>query len=57
MSEWVGHAPVARFRRECLPISKTQPAFEPWHGCHKSGNDQGKKFFKVREFYFKSGEN
>ena len=20
-----------------------------YHGCHRSGNDQGKKFFKVRE--------
>ena len=21
----------------------------PWQGCHRSGNGQGKKFFKVRE--------
>ena len=30
------------------------------HGCHRSGNSQGKKFFKVREmsgnYYFVSGK-
>ena len=38
-------------------IEETWNKTDPWHGCQRLGNGQRKKFFKVREFHFKSGKS
>ena len=43
----------SRFPSRCLCLFSQTTHFQ---SCHRSGNDQGEKFFKVRKFYFESGE-
>ena len=43
----------SRFPSRCLFLFSQTTHFQ---SCHRSGSDQGEKFFKVRKFYFESGE-